>query len=401
MNKRKILKISIVIISVISVLFLIYLFYHRCGYTESFSIPNKCKVIMSYSSGTTGEEKSRIIFYDEKGEMLSKSNYKYNSCINCIEYDSKKDLYNFFTHQEIFNSNGLSIENKDMQDKYSFALIEGDEDVYKSGYFDEWEVFYKVIPHGLSYDIAELGKFDLICLYNDERVDNIRIAAGGNVSIDRKEKSIYVFADEDKAGKTHITYEIIKKMGKKYIKSKGELDITQCGFIDYATCVDNAIWDGDDLYLTIEPGEGENCNLYILHYRRKNNIIRYVDSTKFEYSKFGFKKPMELSPRDLCVDSENTINYYISYFADTPGILKYDKLQKKFFFEKYKAYSKQKGEYVCSTVRLINGKVYMLIEDESGVDKIFMECPGGFEKVMKIDHMNINNMNIVDFYVIE
>ena len=113
----------------------------------------------------------------------------------------------FFTHDKIYFGNKKVLNNKELQGKYNFASADGKDVVITGGYIKKHKTYFKYVTHGLSYEHKEYGAFDILILYTEKSIQNLRVFCAGKVFVDDRRGRVYIMEMED-GEKVVPTYEI-------------------------------------------------------------------------------------------------------------------------------------------------------------------------------------------------
>ena len=365
---------------------------------STFTVPEDSKAAIAFTTGRRVlSERAKVCFYDKNGRLLKQEKYKASLSDGCISFEPESGDYNLFTHENIYFSNGKNIHNEEMDDLYSFASYRGWDDVYKSGYIKKWNMFYKHIPHGLSYEHRELGYFDLITLYNESGITNIRVTKSGRIASDDKEPALYNLVEYENS----IAYEKILQKDSEFIVREGTLDIGE--FFDAIEFdrtngvfyLINALWSDGFLYVTLGVGEGELSDKYVLCFSKKGSDIEYQYSTLVDFKNMNIPSGC-LDNDTVVIDNKNTIEYYTAGYPF--GMISYDKDSRSFEFYPYFEADMSDEDIGCY-VKQIEGKVFALIADYTdGNYTIYQKTQNKeFKKIAKINRLE--NLYLADFYV--
>lgn len=393
-------KIAIVILCLAVVLGVVFA-VSELTYSNDFSVPENCKAIITYSNGPDEKEKSEVHFYNSEGEVISKSKYKTDSDHFAIECE--KDTFNFFTHEQIYFSDGKVVNNKEIAGKYSFASEDGHDRVYRSGYFSKWNKFFKLIPHGMAYKISDLGFFDLLTVYDENEVENIRVLEAALLGIDEERGRLYLFIEDSE--KEAVKYNMIEKRKGQFVKVQKSLSIKEGPSLSSEFVVSHVALDKNYLYLLLNDGYDKNDFYYMLKYRREGERFEYVSYSKLDYRKFGLKEHIELNHDNRLFNTDSYIDIYQypafgeSKYGNNQGVITYNKDSGVFSFKRYE-FEGGLPEEMESTERVINGELYVLVNDYSDTFKVYREIKKGrFEKVMDLQNKQ-PDMFLDDFYFI-
>ena len=279
-----------------------------------------------------------------------------------------------------------------MDSIYKFASYKGWDDVYESGYMKKWKMFYKHIPHGLSYEHKELGYFDILTLYNEHEINNIRVKKSGIMVSDDNETAIYNLVENG----NRIAYEKISRKNSKFFIKEGNIDIKGFEKTEGGYYLINAVWSDNNLYVLMGTGEGENTDKYILCFEKNGDDIEY------KYSSFVNFESMNISSNCLtsdtvAVDTGKTIEYYTESFV--LGMISYDKNEHTFEFYPYFQSDKRDIEDITCEVKVIENKVFILIADYNANSyTIYQKTQSSeLEKITEIDKSE--DLFLADFYV--
>ena len=360
---------------------------------SSFKMPEKYKIAIAFTTGRrVAAERAKVCFYDKNGDLLKQEKYKATLCDNCISFEPETGDYNLFTHENVYFSNGRSIHNDEMDSIYKFASYKGWDDVYESGYMKKWKMFYKHIPHGLSYEHKELGYFDILTLYNEHEINNIRVKKSGIMVSDDNETAIYNLVENG----NRIAYEKISRKNSKFFIKEGNIDIKGFEKTEGGYYLINAVWSDNNLYVLMGTGEGENTDKYILCFEKNGDDIEY------KYSSFVNFESMNISSNCLtsdtvAVDTGKTIEYYTESFV--LGMISYDKNEHTFEFYPYFQSDKRDIEDITCEVKVIENKVFILIADYNANSyTIYQKTQSSeLEKITEIDKSE--DLFLADFYV--
>lgn len=360
---------------------------------SSFKMPEKYKIAIAFTTGRRfAAERAKVCFYDKNGDLLKQEKYKATLCDNCISFEPETGDYNLFTHENVYFSNGRSIYNDEMDSIYKFASYKGWDDVYESGYMKKWKMFYKHIPHGLSYEHKELGYFDILTLYNGHEINNIRVKKSGIMVSDDNETAIYNLVENG----NRIAYEKISRKNSKFFIKEGNIDIKGFEKTEGGYYLINAVWSDNNLYVLMGTGEGENTDKYILCFEKNGDDIEY------KYSSFVNFESMNISSNCLtsdtvAVDTGKTIEYYTESFV--LGMISYDKNEHTFEFYPYFQSDKRDIEDITCEVKVIENKVFILIADYNANSyTIYQKTQSSeLEKITEIDKSE--DLFLADFYV--
>ena len=362
-----------------------------------FNVPEGAKAALVLSSGRGEKERSVIYYYDSKGANIGKNTFSSAACKYAIEGNNVYDDINFFTHEAIYFSDGTVLENKEMEEKYSFASEDGEDCVYESGYVDSWNMYYKNISHGLAYDISELGAFDLLVIYDKAKATNIRINETSTIAVNQKDGAIYGFV-EDQENPSMLLYEKITYGGNRFNKDTGTIDLSGAGSsTEEVWGVKSAIWSDDDLYITTNQGEGEHSFLSVYHIKKEGNNYAFIDSVDFNPGEFALNKHYDMPPHTLSNYAKGIVSLYVDYSEYWyPGIIMFNTENRKYDFNEYK------GNIINaeSSYKRIGSKVYSLDNEYDNQEclVIYEVRSGGKTKERLRIATPDDNLFIADFY---
>lgn len=269
-------------------------------------------------------------------------------------------------------------------------------------------MYYKSIPHGMAYDISDLGFFDILSLYNENEIINIRTSNLPIVTVkeDENDTAVYCFSDHtenlEETDLDAIFYEKIICDGSEFKKENGKIDISKA---DYKkTCsVTNAVWCGNDLYMMVNQDE-DSLHRYMYHILKEGDDLRFISSVHLDWKQIGLREAgYDVYTQTIPFLRSGVIEYHQYCSANTaPGVVCYDIKRETFSFIKYDHYDEgADGEY-----RTINGTLYYLEQDEMDRSK------NNIYNVNKINNYNriitikptaksMSNMFLVDFYIFD
>ena len=374
---------------------------------DNLEIPLNCKAAIVYSTGRNQAERTVILYYDENGDMLGKQLFASASAKQAIE--GCDGHFNFFTNEQIYFSDGHSVNNNEMKKEYRFASDDGYDTVSYSGYIKNWGMYYKSIPHGLAYDISELGYFDILTLYNEKEVKNFRTSNLPVVAVkeDEEETAVYCFNDHtdfdlEKTDPNIIFYEKIIRDGAEFQIKTGQIDISKATYKEELS-ITNAIWDGDDLYMMVDREE-DSLHRYMYHFLKEGDDVRFINSIHLDWKQIGLKEDgYDVYTQTIPFLRDGVIEYHQYCSENTaPGIICYDIKNETFSFIKYDKYD----EDADSEYRTINGTLYYLEQDameQSNYNIFTVDKVNTYNHVItvKTTARNLSNMFLVDFYVFE
>ena len=180
-----------------------------------------------------------------------------------------------------------------MKEVYNFASDNGYDTVRYSGYIKEWGMYYKSIPHGMAYNINELGFFDILSLYNDSEIYNIRTSNLPIIAVkqDSNDVAIYCFNDHtdfdlEKTDPNIVFFEKIVRDGSKFQRKTGQIDISKATYKAELSII-NAIWVGDDLYMMVNREEDHLHYMY--HCVKDGEEIRFINSVLLDWKQLGLR----------------------------------------------------------------------------------------------------------------
>lgn len=364
----------------------------------SFDIPAETKYIITYTSGRDVKEESILNCMDQNGVLLKQLSLGSVTDLNCIE-DTNGDHINLFTHERIYFDDEKILENKEMETIYNFASNSGNDTVYSSGYVAKLGMFYKQVPHGLAYKIKEYGFFDLLVLYNENQVYNVRIAEGGSIAIDNETGNIYHFyGDEgDEIGVEKIFFDVDKNM---FMSQSEKVDISvffhdkqlssDVYLISKTLIVDSTI------YQVINYGEN-NEKVYIMEYSFDKNTIQYDNAYEIDLDG-GY---LELNTMTSLTD--DYIRYYSEVYPDK--IITFYYKDKTVTYAPFMDAGEEEGVNPFLK-RELHGNSYVLKSDtdHSRYDIYCIGEDNNFECVVhgKLpDSVFYKNFWIADFYIIQ
>ncbi|MBR1693326.1 MAG: hypothetical protein IJ711_11230 [Lachnospiraceae bacterium] len=403
--KKKIWLVSIISI-ILFILAIVFYFYFKNYYIYNekynlFNIPKNTEYAIVYSTSQGSKEKSFINYFDVNGTFISKN--EFNSVLNseCINKNPNSNTYQLFTLETIYKSNSSSnIQNFDLQELYKFASEDGNDFVYETGYLENIGMFYKYIPHGMAYDIEELGNFDLLIFYNEHKVYNIRINESGSIAADHKNSSIYNLTGDSG------DYIRVEKIDFHNEKDEFEVVETNLDLSEFflQTKIDNesyylgkAVVSDEKIYVFIHVDAEKNYT-YLLqcNINKNDNTITYENSYKIDL------KDNESMPFNITAVAYNQNIKYYSYFCPSE-IITFDKEKKEF------SYSPLIQDYdinddTLSQIRYINNRVYVLAKDIDHMTfEIYLINADNSSKLLVKGELpkihSTSDMWVTDFYV--
>lgn len=280
-GKKAILLIGSLLIIGFAILMISQRLFHE---KTAFDVPQKAAYVFVYSTGENSDEKTEIDYLDEKGNLISRNTLDNATSTDAFSRCDCFNNYNLFTHDTIYFSGDkkTSIDNTEMQTTYKFASDNGVDTVYNSGFVKKINMYYKFIPHGLSYAQKDSGAFDLVTLYDDRFVHNIKVIEGATISVQQSTGDIYLLAPE---GSETIDYNIIKYNHKEgqFHKTTEKLDLgifydKYVGRENVVTLKKSVIHN-NTLYQIISVGE-EKSKTYLAEIAipEKTGQLRFLDA---------------------------------------------------------------------------------------------------------------------------
>lgn len=377
------------IITSIAIIFILAFLYLNNSSSDEFKIPKNTKYTLIYSTGENQKEKSQISYLDKNGKEIDKNIVNNVINKNGMEYNPVSNIYNVFTHDEVYfdDKKQKNIINKEMKTTYKFATEDGHDEVYTSGYLEKINMIYKHIPHGLAYAEKELGHFDIITLYNDQKIYNIKVTESGSVVSNQETATLYNFTGEDS---NTISFDKIV-----YEKEKDDFSVTK-GKIDITELINESKLDGktfflgktlslnDKLYQVMHFGE-EDLETYLVEYSidfKKNNI------------KYQNNYPLDLKKGEtISIDTVATINKdEIKYYSPIkPNKIITFNLDKRIFYYTIFADTKVPEGENPFHVKEIDGNIFVLETDiENNLFKIYeIDKKDSFKKIIHSELPNI------------
>lgn len=374
---------------------------------EGLELPIDCKVALVFSTGEDVTERTKLIYYNKNGDSIGRQQFASASAQFAIEGCDKK--YNFFTNEKVFFSDGNSVNNEEMRGVYSFASDNGYDTVRYSGYIKSWGMYYKSIPHGMAYTIRDLGFFDILSLYNDTEIHNIRTSNLPIVAVkdNSNDVAIYCFNDHsnfdlEKTDPNSVFFEKIVRKGTEFHRKTGRIDISKATYKAELSII-NAIWVGDDLYMMVKQEE-DNMHYYIYHCQKDDEEIKFINSVLLDWKKLGLRDDAyDIYDQTLVLLKNDVMEYFqpISKFC-APGVICYDLNKQDFFFVKYDHYNE---DLICK-YRTVEDSLYYLERDDTEQTSINIYK---INQVNKYDHVitintadqDLSNMFLVDFYIFD
>ena len=175
--------------------------------------------------------------------------------------------------------------------------------------------YFKYVTHGLSYEHKEYGAFDILILYTEKSIQNLRVFCAGKVFVDDRRGRVYIMEMED-GEKVVPTYEIAQydKKTKKFFIKKNKLSLKKFKEAynrdGRPIAIGLSVVHGDRVYQYIEIGE-EHCKEYI--------AVSRIDKAT---GKLTYEKAISLKLKDKDFLFSN-VEYmvkddYIKYYLTTP-----------------------------------------------------------------------------------
>lgn len=396
------MKKTLITISLGLVFILAFLYFDNSS-LEEFKIADNARYILIYTTGENQKEKSQINYLDKNGEEINKSLVSNVVGKNGIEYHPISNIYSLFTHDEIYfdDKKQKNIVNEEMETIYKFATEDGLDEVYTSGYLENINMVYKHIPHGLAYAREELGHFDLITLYNEQKVYNIRITESGSVTSNQETATVYNFTGEEGS---NISFDkiVYEENNDSFSVTKGDIDITEFiieeGIGRQTFFLGKTLSLDDKLYQIIHFGEGATAT-YLMEYSIdfKDNTIQYENNY-----------PLDLNKGEtISIDTVATINKdEIKYYSpiNPNKIITFD-LDKKLFHHTIFGDTGVHGGENQFHIKEIEGKIFALETDIENNSFIIYEIDtkDSFKKIIENklpEAKQFIDMWLTDFHVI-
>lgn len=374
---------------------------------DSFELPVDCKAALVYSTGRDVAERTQLIYCNKNGDTIANQQFASASDKFAIEGCDKN--YNFYTNEKVFFSNGHSIDNEEMKEVYNFASDNGYDTVRYSGYIKEWGMYYKSIPHGMAYNINELGFFDILSLYNDSEIYNIRTSNLPIIAVkqDSNDVAIYCFNDHtdfdfEKTDPNIVFFEKIVRDGSEFQRKTGQIDISKATYKAELSII-NAIWVGDDLYMMVNREE-DHLHYYMYHCVKDGEEIRFINSVLLDWKQLGLRdEGYVIYDQSMLFLRDNVIEYWqaSSEFC-APGLICYNIDSQNFFFVNNDHYD----EDLISKYRTIGDSLYYLEQDKmdpSSFNIYTIETNNTYDHVATLKPVaaHLDDKLLVDFYFFE
>ncbi len=373
---------------------------------SNFEVPENAAYVILYSTGEGSKEKTEVHYLDGNGQSITHNIVNNVTSNEALSWNETQKEYNLFSHDAIYfyvyGAQSTKMMNQEMMKEYKFASEDGNDTVYNSGYIKRINMYYKSIPHGLSYAEKEYRTFDLITLYNNNRITNIRISEGATVSVNQKTGFIYALERENKEmlACQVIQYDDAKKEFKTEVSM---LDLSnfydQHVQDDSVVTLEKAVIYDDILYQVIGVGE-ENTETYLAEILITDNgkELTYAGAVRMDL------EPDESIPYDVPVICSGRKIFYYSLIKPN-RIITFNIEQKTFDYCPLLLQDEKEYE-LDYTLRVIDKNLYALkIDTENNKYSIFIIDNKGKKKRLvygKLPKSRIRSSYwISDFYVIQ
>ncbi len=322
-------------------------------------VPDDTKFVLVYSTGEEVKEESEILYLNRKAELVSSNIINSASSTNAFSCNIDSGSFHFFTNEVIyFYEEGITkrLYNKDMTELYRFASDDGVDTVYDSGHILKSKKYFKYIPHGLSYENRDLGSFDLLTVYDENKVDNIRIIEGGALCVNQNTGTIYII-DNECSRKTRYEYVFYDKEKDKHVKKESMLEFKDF-FEDYVrkeevVSLGKSYVLDNRLYQIVKIGEGKG-DVYLVEIaiEKDTEELSYVDAYLV-----AIKENENITYDVPVTHNGKTINYYS--LIKPEQIVSFNTVKKTFAYINYSSDIKD-SEKEWFDIRIIDDEIYMI-----------------------------------------
>lgn len=178
---------------ILIVLLIGIIFYDKeTAISKHLDMPKDTNFVLLLTTGRDLEEKTHINYLNEESVRIGEDLINNKSNDEALSYNPNTGSYELFTLDKIYAYNDKEDQiNDEMLTTYTFASDNGNDLVYKTGYLDKIQKSYKVISHGYAYAESEQGTFDLLTVYDEESIQNIRITDNTTVVSDQDNAKLY------------------------------------------------------------------------------------------------------------------------------------------------------------------------------------------------------------------
>lgn len=266
------------------------IFYDKeTAISKHLDMPEDTSFVLLLTTGRDLEEKTHINYLNEEGVRIGEDLINNKSNDEALSYNPNTGSYELFTLDKIYAYNDKEDQiNDEMLTTYAFASDNGNDLVYKTGYLDKIQKSYKVISHGYAYAESQLGTFDLLTVYDDESIQNIRITDNTTVVSDQENATLYAL---ESLSHGMINYEKITftETDDSYQKTEGQFslaDFAKDAQVHIANfTIGEAILHENKLYLILNCPRGEkeyDVRLAEFAMDHASNRFTYVDQYPIE-----------------------------------------------------------------------------------------------------------------------
>lgn len=373
------------------------------GSEDTFSVPKNTSYMMVFTAPEGKKEKTQISYFNREGKLINSKYFNHVAGFHALQYNQGDNKWHFFTHDKIYFGNKKVLNNKELQGKYNFASADGKDVVITGGYIKKHKTYFKYVTHGLSYEHKEYAAFDILILYTEKSIQNLRVFCAGKVFVDDRRGRVYIMEMED-GEKVVPTYEIAQydKKTKKFFIKKNKLSLKKFKEAynrdGRPIAIGLSVVHGDRVYQYIEIGE-EHCKEYI--------AVSRIDKAT---GKLTYEKAISLKLKDKdflfsnveYMVKDDYIKYYSVMFPN-----KIIKVNTKTNEVSYKEFIKDPKKDVNNEyyARVIDGNCYALKDNLITEDfTIFkMDEKDNMKKIVKgfMPKIAVGGRGVIaDFYVI-